>query len=421
MPRRRYLISLIFLSFFVMSLLTNILGPIVPDIISAFQVNLSAAGFLAFAFFIAYGVMSIPAGFLVQRFGEKTVMIGSFVAATVGSLSFALFPRYPVAFASLFVIGAGMASLQVAVNPLLRVAGGSENLAFNSVVAQLVFGMGSFFSPRVYSYLVLNLNQTTSQSNLLLRLLQKLTPAQLPWISMYWLFTVCSGLMVLILGASRFPAVEQTEEERPGTIAMYRNLARQRIVWFYFISVFAYLGCEQGTADWISRFLSDYHGFDPHTSGALAVSWFWGLLTGGCLIGMFLLKLFDSRRVLIGAVAGALLSLTCALFGPAKLAIVALPLMGLFVSVMWPIVFSLALNSVKEFHGSYAGILSTGIVGGAVVPLIIGRLGDQFGLRTGMMFLYLTFGIVGSVGFWAKPLVNNATIGAKTPETPIVV
>ncbi len=412
MARRRYLINLIFLAFFVMSILTNILGPIVPDIISAFHVSLGAAGFLAFAFFIAYGVMSIPAGFLVQRFGEKPVMIGSFVAATVGSLSFALFPLYPVAMVSLFVIGAGMASLQVAVNPLLRVAGGSEHLAFNSAVAQLVFGTASFLSPRVYSWLVLNLNH--SQSNGLLLLLQRVTPTQLPWVSMYWLFTVISLAMIVIVWVSRFPAVEQTEDERPGTIEMYRDLASQKTVWLYFIAMFAYLGCEQGTADWISRFLSDYHGFDPHTTGALAVSWFWGLLTGGCFIGMFLLKVFDSRRVLQFAACGALLSLSAALFGSAKIAVIALPGMGLFVSVMWPIVFSLAMNSVKQYHGSFAGILSTGIIGGAIVPLIIGKLGDHFGLRTGMMFLYLTFGFVGSVGFWAKPLVNNAVLGGKS-------
>ena len=413
MTRRRYLIGLIFLSFFVMSILTNILGPIVPDIIAAFHVSLGAAGFLAFAFFIAYGVMSIPAGFLVQRFGEKPVMVGSFLAATLGSLSFAVFPRYPVAMVSLFVIGGGMASLQVAINPLLRVAGGSENLAFNSAVAQLVFGTASFLSPRVYSWLVLNLDN--SQSNGLLRLLKKVTPPALPWVSMYWLFTVISIVMIVVVWLSRFPAVEQTEDERPGTMAMYRDLARQKTVWLYFVAMFAYLGCEQGTADWISRFLSDYHGFDPHTTGALAVSWFWGLLTGGCFIGMFLLKIFDSRRVLICAAAGALLSLGVALFGPANVSLIALPGVGLFVSVMWPIVFSLALNSIKQYHGSFAGILSTGIIGGAIVPLVIGKLGDLFGLRVGMMFLFLTFGFVGSVGFWAKPLVNNA-IRTTRPE-----
>jgi len=81
--------------------------------------------------------------------------------------------------------------------------------------------------------------------------------------------------------------------------------------------------------------------------------------------------------------------------------------------VMWPILVSLALNSVAEHHGSFGGILSSGIMGGAVVPLIIGQIGDHFGLRTGVFFLYLTFGCVLSAGFWAKPLISNATVKLK--------
>jgi fucose permease len=191
---------------------------------------------------------------------------------------------------------------------------------------------------------------------------------------------------------------------------------RQPVVWLYFVAMFAYTGCEQGTANWISNFLHEYHGFDPHTTGAAAVSWFWGLLTVGCVIGLLLLKLFDSRKVLIGACAGALLCLSAALFGPARVSLMALPAIGLFASVMWPIVVSLALNSVVEYHGSFSGILGTGIIGAAIVPVIIGRIGDYAGLRSGMAFLYLTFGVVLSVGFWARPLINNATLNLK--KTP---
>src|SRR5260370_42278368 len=102
--------------------------------------------------------------------------------------------------------------------------------------------------------------------------------------------------------------------------------------------MFASVGWEQGTADWMSRLLNRYHGFDPHTTGATAVSWFWGLLTAGCLVGMLLLKIFDSRKVLMGASIGALFSLSAALFGPAKVSVIAFPAVGLFASVMWPIV-----------------------------------------------------------------------------------
>ncbi|HKV61892.1 MAG TPA: MFS transporter [Candidatus Acidoferrum sp.] len=413
MVRSRYMVGLVFLTFFVISLLTNIFGPIVPDIISSFRVSLTAAGFLTFAFFIAYGVMSIPAGFLVERFTEKPVMVLAFLAGTLGSLSFALFPGYRVAIVSYFTVGAGMAVLQVAINPLLRVAGGEEHYAFNSTLAQLIFGSASFVSPRLYSYLVMNLKDSSAKQGVVLRILQRITPAELPWASIYWIFAVSALAMMVVLFLSSFPKVQLTAEERADSLDMYRTLARQRVVWLYFVAMFAYTGCEQGTAVWMSSFLSQYHGLDPHTIGAAAVSWFWGLMTAGCLAGMLLLKIFDSRKVLIGASVGALLCLSGALFGPARISGIAFPAIGLFASVMWPIVVSLALNSVVEYHGSFSGILGTGIIGAAVVPVIIGRIGDYAGLRSGLAFLYLTFGFVLSVGFWARPIINNATIHLK--------
>jgi len=303
--------------------------------------------------------------------------------------------------------------LQVAINPLLRVAGGEENFAFNSAFAQLIFGSASFVSPRVYSYLVENLGKPSGAGNPLLRVLGKITPPNLPWASMYWIFALSTLCMVAVIVFTRFPKVERKEDERSGSWQIYGELLRKRIVWLFFLSVFAYVGSEQGTANWISEFLSKYHGFDPHTTGALAVSWFWGLLTAGCFIGMLLLKIFDSRKVLIGFSAAALLCLTAALLGPAPVALYAFPGIGLFASIMWPVLVSLGLNSVSEHHGPFAGILSTGIMGGAIVPVIIGRIGDHFGLRTGLAFLYLTFGCVLSVGFWAKPIISNATVSRK--------
>ena len=416
MRRSYFVVGLILLIFFVISFLTNILGAIIPDIIEGFRVGLAAAAILPFAFFIAYGVMSIPAGFLVERFTEKPVMVGSFIAGFAGALSFALHPAYSVAIVSLFVMGGGMATLQVAINPLLRVAGGEEHFAFNSALAQFIFGVASFISPRVYSYLVENLPSAAGHGAFV-RFLASVTPGNLPWLSMYWIFAACTAAMVVVVFASRLPKVELKSDEQVGSIAMYGSLLRRPMVWLYFICIFSYVGCEQGTTVWMSKFLEQYHGFDPHTAGANAVSWFWGLLTAGCLVGMVLFKLFDSRRVLIGFSLGAILCLSAALFGPARVSLYAFPAVGLFASIMWPTVMSLGLNSVSEHHGSFAGILCTGIMGGAIVPLIIGKLGDVFGLRSGMLFLYLTFGCILSVGFWARPIINNATLRSKPTET----
>jgi fucose permease len=173
------------------------------------------------------------------------------------------------------------------------------------------------------------------------------------------------------------------------------------------------VGTEQGVANWISQFLQTYHGKDPATTGASTVAYFWGLMTAGGILGLVLVKVMDSRKVLILFTALAMASLALALFGSASVALVCFPLVGFFASVMYPIVFSLALNSVREHHGSFSGILCTGIAGGAIVPLIVGWLGDQLGLRMGMLFLFVTMGYILSVGFWARPLITNQTVSMK--------
>ncbi|MCH8957790.1 MFS transporter, partial [candidate division KSB1 bacterium] len=363
-----------------------------------------------FAFFIAYGVMSIPAGLLIEKFQEKPVMVAAFVIAFLGSLILALFPSYLTAVFSLFLIGSGMAMLQVAINPLLREAGGEEHFAFNATVAQLIFGAASFISPLVYSYLVLNLEKKSSDSNILITTLSKVVPENIPWISLYWLFAVISLLMVGVIFISRIPEVERKADDQVGALKTHLELLKKPTVILFFLGIFTYVGLEQGVANWISEFLNKYHGYDPQTTGAKTVAWFWGLMTIGGIAGIVLLKLLDSKIVLVIFTIAAIMSLTAALFMSGSVALIAFPLVGFFSSVMYPVIFSLALNSVEEHHGSFSGILVTAIVGGAVVPLIVGGLGDLMGLRNGMLFLFLPMAYILSIGFWAKPLIKNVTV-----------
>jgi FHS family L-fucose permease-like MFS transporter len=413
MKRNYFIVGLILLIFFVISFLTNIIGPILPDVKKSYALSLTMAGFLPFAFFIAYGVMSIPSGVLVERYREKRVMVSAFLLAAIGAFVFVLLPYFPVYLASLFSIGIGMAMLQVAINPLLREAGGEEHFAFNSVLAQLIFGLASFLSPQVFSYFVLNINQQAADRDFLIKIMSALVPSELPWISLYWLFAVIALAMVLLIAFSRLPRVTLKEEEKIGAWDTHKELFNNKYVLLYFFGIFAYVGSEQGVANWISQFLASYHGYDPQTTGADTVSYFWGLLTAGCVLGLVFLKLIDSRKVLLIFTCAAIISLTLALLGSGAVALIAFPMVGFFASVMWSVIFSLALNSVEKHHGSFSGILCTAIIGGAIVPLIIGWLGDLFGLRFGMMFLYLTFGYILSIGLWAKPLITNETISLK--------
>jgi fucose permease len=412
MKRSVAAVFLVFLIFFVISLVTNILGSITPNIIEDFRLSLFMGSLVALSLFIAYGVMSIPAGVLLERFHERPVLIASFVLAFAGSITFATVPRFGVMLPSLFLIGAAFAMLQVAINPLLRVAGGEENFAFNSAAAQLIFGLASFLSPWLYAYLVQNL-QADEPANALIGALSRVVPNSLPWVSLYWVFAAITLVMILVVALARLPEVVLKEDERAGAVATYKELLRKPIVWLFFLGIFVYVGTEQGVALWISQFLKTYHGFEPLEEGKTAVSLFWGLMTAGCFLGLIFLKLFDSRRVLVGFAAAAMLALALALFGPAQVSRWAFPLIGFCVSVMWPIIFSLALNSMDRHHGAFSGILVTGIVGGALLPPVVGKLGDLFGLRFGMTVLFLTLAYILSIGIWARPLITNKTIRDK--------
>lgn len=412
MKRNNFIVALIFLIFFVISFITNILGSLNPDVIKSFNLSLTLAALLPFAFFIAYGVMSIPAGMLVEKYKEKKIMLAAFIVTFIGALMFSLSPHYFTFLISLFLMGSGMAMLQVAINPLLRVAGGEEHFAFNSVAAQLVFGAASFIAPMFLTYLVTNLDAQAGP-NIVKTVFAGVIRADIQWSSLYWVFALITIAMIIVIAISKFPAVERNEDEKAGTWGVHKNLFKQKTVILYFIGIFAYVGTEQGVSYWLSKFLYTYHNFDPISVGASVVGWFWGMLSIGCVIGLVLLKLFDSRKILLGAVITAVIFLTAALFGPAVISMYSFPLVGFALSVMWSIVFSLALNSVENHHGSFAGILCTAIIGGAVIQLFIGWLGDMFGLKTGMLFIYLTLGYLFSVGIWAKPIITNETISSK--------
>lgn len=407
-------IFLIMIFWFVISFITNIMGPLIPDIISNFNLtHLALAGFIPTSFFVAYAVMSVPAGIMIEKLSEKTVLTIGFTMPLAGSLLFAISPSYPVLLASSFIIGLGMAMLQTVINPLTRVAGGEENFTFFSVMGQLVFGAASFASPLVYSTLVRNLSDPGTHDTFTTRILSGLTPPDLPWVSLYWVFAVILVVILIVVIACKFPRIELREDEKSGSIDSYRELFKNKIVYLFFIGLLCYTATEQGIANWISEFLKTYHGVNPQTEGAAIVGSFWGLMSVGCLIGLLVLKLFNAKKVLVIACFAALICLFSGIFGSTNIACMAFPALGFTLSVMFSIIMSLGLNSVSRHHGSFAGILCSGIVGGAIGPLLVGWIGDATNLKIAMAFIAVPLLYIMSIGFWARPLVENKTIRLK--------
>ena len=389
--------------FFLISFVTNIIGPLIPIIIQWYQINYALAGFLPFSFFLAYGIISIPAGVLLERRGQSVTLLGAFALNVLGCLLIASSASYLAVVAGLFVIGLGMAMLQVVINPLTRSTVGEEHFAFYAVLGQLVFGVASFLSP-----FALSLLQTHAAS------FASFGP---PWVPFYAGAGLVFAAFIALTARIRLPEAELAEDERAGSLATYRELLRNKYVLLFFLGVIAYVGTEQGVADWMGQFLLVYHRVPAETTGAYEVSLFWGLMVIGCMLGLALLKLLDSQLVLRVFGVGAVACVLAALLGPTKVALVAFPLCGFALSVMWSIIFALALNSVAEHHGSFTGILCTGILGGALIPLAIGWLGDHVGLRAAMGLILVTLAYIISISFWARPLTRNETVfSRKTVE-----
>lgn len=399
------LVLLVMIVFFVISFITNILNSIIVAVKDSFELSLSAAGFLPFSFFIAYAVMSIPAGFLAERYSSRSLLTGSFGVIVISCLTFVLNPSYLYFLGTLFVLGLCMAVLQVIINPMLRFAGGEEHFAFNSVLAQVVFGGASFLSPWLYMELVKDQTYQFISS-----VFPGWIPENLPWLSLYVFFAL---LALVILGVIRmipFPKVEKSDQEQVGAISAYRELLLNRWAYLFFLGIFAYVGFEQGVGNWMAEYLRTHHHYTEDYIGSATVSYFWAMLTVGSLIGLLLLKLFDSKKVLLMSSFATIILLLSALYGPAKWALVGFPAIGFSISVMWSIIFSLGLNSVKHHHGALSGILCTGIAGGAIWPLIVGFLGDWLSLQFAMTVLILPLVYIMSIGIWAKPLIRNKTL-----------
>ena len=373
--------------------------------IHSFQVNYGLASVMPFAYFVAFTLFCIPAGIVASKYPPGKIFFFALLMAFSGILMFILFLSYQTSALSLFFMGSAAAILQVTAVPLVRKVCGAENLAFYSTLNQLMFGLGAFCSPVFYSWLTSNM--LDGKRFFPINVLSHIIPKGFEWTSAYWIYLLLLCILLVVVVWMRFPKQEKENMPVQRENNAYKQLFRNKHVLFFFITLAAYASCEQGIAAWMSKYFQDVHGLDPLTEGAFRLSLYWLLLIIGCLGGMILLKFFDSRKVLAVLTVCAMVCLILALYGHKDISKNAFPLVAAFESVMWPITMSLALNSVKKHHEVLSGFMFTAAIGGAFGPVIIGSLGDLFGLQFSLHYLFLPLLIVLSVTFWAKPLVTN--------------
>ncbi len=383
--------------FFVISFITNIIGPLIPQFIKTYNLSLVLASFLPLSFFFSYGVFSVPAGIFLERYGGKIVILSAFIISSAGAALIILMPGYLSFIFSFFMIGTGMAILQVAINPLLRYAVSGENFAFFSIIGQLAFGSASFLSPVFYRFLLEKKNFFG------LHIFN-----DEPWLWIYVLFILAIIALIVFLYFLKIPGNQSTSEKFD--INVFSNFLNNRISYFYFFGIFSYVGVEQGINNWSSQFLYQYHSLDPEVVGVEVISAFWGNLTIGTIISLFLVKFIDEKKLLsIYALTSSIIAFL-AIHGDYEISVLSFKLLGFSISGVWSVMISLALNSVPKNHSIFTGILLTGIVGGAVFPFIVAGIGQIFNLKVGMHVILIGLVYLSYVGFTAKPLISNKTI-----------
>jgi len=385
--RSASLLWVFFLAYFTFGMITNVLGVVIPEVIKQYELSLFAAGIMAFAFFLAYGLFSIPTGLAMDRFGGRPLVLLGVLLMALGCLVVSRARTYPLTLTMIFTVGIGVTILQTAGNPLIQHLDRPENYHRNLTLTIGFCGIGAFLGP-----FILALIRGTGRG----------------WQSLYLFFAALSFILLVLLALTRFPTPAAVIRERI-RLDKVGKLLFNPVVLFYSLGLFCYVGAEVGTASWIVKFFEQVHKLSGEVSReqaggllrqvlptlpALVVALFWGLQGGGRLVSGAVLNRFGSRRILRLYSFLALVCLLLATFGSVRLTAFGFAACGFFTSVLFTLIFSGTINSFTEDHGTISGLLCTAIIGGAIEPPLVGYVGDHLGMQAAMMVPAISFAYV---------------------------
>lgn len=379
------LLALLCLNYFTFSLITNIPGVLLPYWKDSFHLSSMVLTFLGSVFFMAYGLTSFPQGILLDKFGNKKMFLFGIGLVFLGSILFAIIPEYIVGLFSLFIIGIGVTTLQMVSNLLVKGIDEDETkYSRNLTLTQIFVGVGGLGGGFLIGFLIRNLG--------------------FHWQSIYYVFSVLAMIVAVWVFLTNIPEVHEKHDEKPSA-KDYLNLVKNPLMIMFAMGIFVYVGIEVGVATWISTFLVDKFEM-LKSSAAMVVGLYWGFLAVGRFTGGILLNYLNTSKALLLYAIGAFVALVLAVVVPDKMVSAAcFILVGFFLSIMFPSIFSLCVNSFeKKEEGAVAGILCTTIVGGAVTAPIIGFLDKLTSLPVALIIVGLiSFGYIGLIGVKTLP------------------
>lgn len=394
--------------FFMWGFLTCLNDILVPHLKLIFDLSYVKIMLIQFAFFSAYFVFSLPMGKLVEWIGYKWTMVAGLFTMGIGALLFipaASVPSYPLFLGALIVLAAGITALQVSANPYVSVLGPARTASSRLNLAQAFNSLGTTIAPYlgglfILSAAPLSIEQIRQMAAPALQAyrLQQAASVKLPYLIL--------GVIAIALGVAialfKLPPIPETERHRgdksAGSLWQYRQLI------FGAIGIFVYVGAEVSIGSFLVNYLSQPNiGNITERAAAGFVSFYWGGAMIGRFIGSGLLQKIRTGKLLAIFAAVACLLVTTSMLSFGSVAMWSIIAVGLFNSIMFPSIFTLGIAELGPLTGEGSGILIMAIVGGAIIPVIVGALADHLGIHHSLFvpaicYLYIVFyGLKGSI------------------------
>ncbi|MGZ8152625.1 MAG: L-fucose:H+ symporter permease [Methylovulum sp.] len=405
--------------FFLWGFITCLNDILIPHLKAVFTLNYTQAMLIQFCFFAAYFVVSMPSGYLVESIGYKGGIMTGLAIAGVGCLLFypsAELRSYPLFLAAFFVLASGITLLQVAANPYVTLLGKPETASSRLTMTQAFNSLGTTIAPYFGALFILaTVVKTADEINALnANELSAYQTAEATAVQYPYLFIAA----VLFFAAAMFAVVKlpvvKTSEEQRAAIQFPNAGAIQQSAWHYrhlvlgAIGIFVYVGAEVSIGSFLVSFLTQ-----PAITGlaesqaAKYVSFYWGGAMVGRFIGAAVMQKIQPGRVLMIHALTAALLVAATIFGSGYAAMWTILLVGLFNSIMFPTIFSLALNGLGAHTGQGSGILCAAIVGGAILPVVQGLFADRIGIQYAFFIPVLCYVYIAYYGWRGCRLLND--------------
>ncbi|RZJ04350.1 MAG: glucose/galactose MFS transporter [Brevundimonas sp.] len=378
--------------FFAWGFVTSLIGPLIAAVRRVFELSYTEATLTTFAWFIAYGIASIPAAAIVGRLGYSRSIIAALVTMVVGCLIVPLATMgdfYPGVLIALFVIASGVTILQVAANPLVAALGSPRHSHARLNFSQFFNSLGTTLGPAIAAPILLTGGVFAADALITdpATRAESLRSIDFAFLAVAVFFAVVAGFI--------FSARKAINESAPQTTAADRAspFSALKSPWAVFgaLAIFFYVGSEVAIGDLLTNFLHSPDILDvPLATAGGMLSWYWGGAMVGRLIGsgLMLTKIKASVLLIVNTTVAAILCLVVTQTNGPTAAYAAIAI-GFFNSIMFPTIFTLTLERSTASVPATSGLLVFGIIGGAILPPIAGHIADSSATLNPVFFVPL--------------------------------